>query len=35
MNETLATEWQVGIKDPIVNEANSLDDASWLIEIKK
>ena len=35
MSETLATEWQVGIKDPIVNEENSLDDASWLIEIKK
>ena len=35
MNETLATEWQVGIKNPIVNEANTLDDASWLIEIKK
>ena len=35
MTETLATKWQTEIEKPIVYEENSLDDASWLIEISK
>ena len=35
MTETLATKWQTQIEKPLIYEENSLDDASWLIEISK
>lgn len=35
MSETLATEWQVGQKDPRFLEKRTLDDEKWTIEITK
>ncbi len=35
MSETLATEWQVGQKDPRFLEKRTLDDEEWTIEIEK
>jgi len=35
MSETLATEWQVGQKDPRFLEKRTLDDENWTIEFTK
>ena len=35
MTETLSIEWQVGMKNPFYTETSNLDDATWLIEIRK
>ena len=35
MAETLATEWQVGQKDPQYSERRTLDQEAWTIEISK
>jgi isoleucyl-tRNA synthetase len=35
MSETLATEWQVGQKNPRFLEKRTLDDEEWTIEIEK
>ena len=35
MSETLATEWQIGQKNPRVLEKRTLDDEEWTIEIEK
>ena len=35
MSETLATEWQIGQKNPRFLEKRTLDDEEWTIEIEK
>jgi hypothetical protein len=35
MTETLTMKWRTGIKNPTFRDDNSLDEASWTIEILK